>query len=61
MISALGRLAAWWTALSIERPLAFAALTVLVIVLVGVALGILTDALLAGLGINLRERKPAER
>ena len=51
---------AWWANLYNESHLQFALLTVVVIPLLGTLLGILTDFLIARIGINLKSRVLAE-
>jgi hypothetical protein len=51
---------AWWMNLYNESHLAFALLTIIIIPLLGLLLGTLTDFLMARLGINLKSRVLAE-
>ena len=51
---------AWWTNLYNESHLYFALVTIVVIPVVGVILGGLTDLAMARIGINLKSRALAE-
>lgn len=51
---------AWFTNLYNDNLLHFAALTVLMIPIVGVILGLVADFVMARIGINLRSRTVAE-
>ena len=51
---------AWWTDLYNESHLYFALLTVVVIPVLGLILGTVTDLMMARLGINLKSRVLAE-
>jgi hypothetical protein len=51
---------AWWANLYNESHLHFALLTVVLIPLLGTILGVLTDFLMARIGINLKSRVLAE-
>jgi len=50
----------FWTGLYDANRLRFAIVTVLIVVIVGVILGILTDALMRRLGIDLNSREAGE-
>jgi hypothetical protein len=51
---------AWWTNLYNESRLYFSAATVIIIPMTGLLLSILTDRLMARIGINLKSRVLAE-
>lgn len=51
---------AWWANLYNESHLHFALLTVVLIPLLGTLLGVITDFLMARIGINLKSRVLAE-
>jgi hypothetical protein len=51
---------AWWTNLYNESHLYFALLTILIIPVLGLALGAVTGRVMARLGINLKSRVLAE-
>lgn len=53
-------LLAWWANLYNDSHLAFAIVTILLIPSLGTVLGILTDFLMARIGINLKSRVLAE-
>jgi hypothetical protein len=52
---------AWWSNLYNESHLGFALLTVFIVPVMGVVLGLITDWMLAHVGINLKSRVLAER
>jgi hypothetical protein len=51
---------AWWTNLYNESHLYFALLTIIIIPALGLAMGALTDLIMARIGINLKSRVLAE-